>query len=188
MWSPPLAAADGSPELVIVEGVAAVEVANTPVDQQDRLPFAPSGHVEVIPEESIGTGLSADRILAAGHQQDRLADLRHRRNGSPARRGLPVSRTPRGANRHGLRGGLPLGIAVDLATDTVYVDSIIDSSTDVFDGATCNATHHSGGGQTPVSVPMGGWPSNVAVNPVTGTVYAPDNVDGEVSFFGHPVH
>ena len=85
-------------------------------------------------------------------------------------------------------GGLPLGITVDQATDTVYVDSIVDSSTDVFDGATCNATHHSGCGQTPVSVPMGGWPSNVAVNPVTGTVYAPDNVDGQVSFFGYPVN
>jgi len=26
------------------------------------------------------------------------------------------------------------------------------------------------------------------VNPVTDTVYAPDNVDGEVSFFGYPVN
>jgi DNA-binding beta-propeller fold protein YncE len=38
-------------------------------------------------------------------------------------------------------------------------------------------------GAAALSVPMGGWPSNVTVNPVTGTVYIPDNVDGQVSFF-----
>lgn len=72
------------------------------------------------------------------------------------------------------------------ASDTIYVDSIVGSSTDVFNGATCNARVTSGCGQTPVSVPMGGWPSNVTVNPTTGTVYAPDNVDGQVSFLGNP--
>jgi DNA-binding beta-propeller fold protein YncE len=79
--------------------------------------------------------------------------------------------------------GFPLGVAVDQVTDTVYADSIVGSSTDVFSGATCNASVTTGCGQVPVSVPMGGWPSNVTVNPVTGTVYVPDNVDGQVSFF-----
>jgi YVTN family beta-propeller protein len=81
--------------------------------------------------------------------------------------------------------GLPFGVALDQASDTIYVDTIVGSSTDVFNGATCNATVTSGCGQTPVSVPMGGWPSNVTVNPATGTVYVPDNVDGQVSFFGN---
>jgi DNA-binding beta-propeller fold protein YncE len=82
--------------------------------------------------------------------------------------------------------GLPFGVALDQASDTIYVDSVVGSSTDVFDGATCNARITSGCGQTPASVPMGGWPSNVTVNPATGTVYVPDNVDGQVSFFGNP--
>jgi YVTN family beta-propeller protein len=79
--------------------------------------------------------------------------------------------------------GMPFGLALDQATDTIYADSIVGSSTDVFNGATCNAETTSGCGQTPVSVPMGGWPSNVTVNPATGTVYVPDNVDGQVSLF-----
>jgi YVTN family beta-propeller protein len=82
-------------------------------------------------------------------------------------------------------GGAPFGVAVDQAADTVYVSSIIDSDVDVFDGATCNATHHSGCGETPAIVPTGGWPGDLAVYQATGTVYASDNVDGQVSFFGN---
>jgi DNA-binding beta-propeller fold protein YncE len=83
-------------------------------------------------------------------------------------------------------GGAPFGVVVDQAADTVYVSSIIDSDVDVFDGATCNATHHAGCSQTPATVPTGGWPGDLAVNQATGTVYVSDNVDGQVSFFGNP--
>jgi DNA-binding beta-propeller fold protein YncE len=83
-------------------------------------------------------------------------------------------------------GGAPLGVAVNQAAGTVYVSSIIDSDVDVFDGATCNATHHSGCGQTPAIVPTGGWPGDLAVDQATGTAYASDNVDGQVSFSGNP--
>jgi YVTN family beta-propeller protein len=78
-------------------------------------------------------------------------------------------------------GGFSYGIAVDQATDTVFAGSIVDSNLEMFDGATCNATHHSGCGQAPAARPAGGWPGNIALNPATGTVYMPDNVDGEVS-------
>ncbi|MFZ0130431.1 MAG: YncE family protein [Candidatus Dormiibacterota bacterium] len=80
-------------------------------------------------------------------------------------------------------GGVPFDIAVAEATDTVYVSSIIDSTTDVFNGATCNASVSSGCGQDPVSVPTGGWSSGLGVNLKTDTVYVADNTDGEVSFF-----
>jgi YVTN family beta-propeller protein len=80
-------------------------------------------------------------------------------------------------------GGFSYGIAVDQATDTVFAGSIVDSSIEMLDGATCNATHHSGCGQTPAARPAGGWPGNLALNPATGTLYVPDNVDGEVSLF-----
>jgi YVTN family beta-propeller protein len=78
-------------------------------------------------------------------------------------------------------GGFSDGVAVDQATDTVFADSIIDSDLEAFDAATCNATDQSGCGQTPASVPVGGWPANLALNPATGTIYVPDNVDGQVS-------
>jgi YVTN family beta-propeller protein len=80
-------------------------------------------------------------------------------------------------------GGAPFGVVVDQAADTVYVSSIVDSDVEVFDGSTCNATHHAGCGQTPAIVPTGGWPGDLAVNPATSTVYASDNVDGTVSLF-----
>jgi YVTN family beta-propeller protein len=78
-------------------------------------------------------------------------------------------------------GGFSFGVAVDQATDAVFADSIIDSDLEAFNGATCNAADRSGCGQTPVSVPVGGWPANLAVNPATSTIYVPDNVDGQVS-------
>ena len=80
-------------------------------------------------------------------------------------------------------GGDPFDIAVAEATDTVYVSSIVNSTTEVFNGATCNAGVTSGCGQAPVSVPTGGWSSGLGVNPKTDTVYVSDNTDGEVSFF-----
>ncbi len=80
-------------------------------------------------------------------------------------------------------GGDPFDIGVAEATDTVYVSSIIDSETEVFNGATCNATVTSGCAQSPVSVPNGGWSSGLAVSQSTDTIYVSDNVDGEVSFF-----
>jgi YVTN family beta-propeller protein len=83
-------------------------------------------------------------------------------------------------------GGFSYGVAVNQATDTVFADSIIDSDLEVFDGATCNAIHHAGCGQTPTSVLVGGWPANLALNPATGTVYVPDNVDGQVSIVATP--
>jgi hypothetical protein len=58
-------------------------------------------------------------------------------------------------------GGDPFALAVVEATDTVYVSAIIDSATEVFNGATCNASVTSGCGQAPVSVPTGGWSSGL---------------------------
>ena len=82
-------------------------------------------------------------------------------------------------------GGFSFGVAVDQATDTVFADSIVNSDLEAFNGATCNATDHSDCGQTPGSVPTGGWPGNIAMNQATATVYVSDNVDGEVSFSGN---
>jgi DNA-binding beta-propeller fold protein YncE len=89
-------------------------------------------------------------------------------------------------------GGNPHDIAVNPATDTVYVATITGSGPDllsVFDGATCNATDTLNCGQAPATVAVGdsgdapGNSSlNIAVNPKTNTIYA-SNV---FSFFGPP--
>jgi YVTN family beta-propeller protein len=80
-------------------------------------------------------------------------------------------------------GTQPNQITVDQATGAVYAVSETDSATDVFNGSKCNATTTSGCAQTPVSVPMGGYPGNPVVDDGTATVYVPDNGDGEVSYF-----
>lgn len=74
-------------------------------------------------------------------------------------------------------GAAPIGVDVDLATDTVYVAADASGfaspkSVYVFNGATCNAMNHAGCGQTPVAVPLGtGEPAGVAVDQATNTVY-----------------
>jgi DNA-binding beta-propeller fold protein YncE len=77
----------------------------------------------------------------------------------------------------------PSEITVDPPSDTVYATSAIDSDTDVFNGSRCNGNITSGCAQTPASVPMGGYPGNPVVDETNGTVYVPDNEDGEVSYF-----
>jgi DNA-binding beta-propeller fold protein YncE len=84
-------------------------------------------------------------------------------------------------------GGRPeRGVAVDQATGAVFVGSILDTAVDVFDGSTCDAKTTTGCHQVPVRVLTGGYPVGVAFDPANGTVYAPDNVDGQVSFFAPP--
>ncbi len=79
-------------------------------------------------------------------------------------------------------GGDPYDIAVNTATNTIYVATITHSGPDlisVFNGATCDATDRGGCGQAPATVAVGSSgnaPNNsflkLAVNPTTNTVYA----------------
>ena len=63
------------------------------------------------------------------------------------------------------------GIAVDSTTDTVYVANTAAGSVSVIDGATCNATVHSGCAHRPAVAYVGLSPRRVAVDESTGTVY-----------------
>jgi YVTN family beta-propeller protein len=69
-------------------------------------------------------------------------------------------------------GSAPAGVAVDQATDTVYVANHNEKTVSVINGATCNATDSSGCGQTPAQVHLGSFPLAVAVNQATDTIYA----------------
>jgi YVTN family beta-propeller protein len=72
-------------------------------------------------------------------------------------------------------GSSPLGVAVDQATDSVYVtESGTNDEGDtvaVINGAICNATSRAGCGQTPATVTVGEGPFGIAVNASTNTIY-----------------
>ena len=89
-----------------------------------------------------------------------------------------------------LPGGNGLAVAVDPATDTVYVTTAPPSGPDtvsVFNGATCNATHSGGCAQTPQSVTVGFGASALAVNTVTDTIYVANSADSTDPFGGNTV-
>jgi DNA-binding beta-propeller fold protein YncE len=65
----------------------------------------------------------------------------------------------------------PAGVAVDQATDTVYVTDAGGNRVSVINGATCNARRHSGCGQTPRTVRVGVGPFGIAVDQATDSVY-----------------
>jgi DNA-binding beta-propeller fold protein YncE len=91
--------------------------------------------------------------------------------------------------------GNPDAIAVDPATDTVYVVTIANrgrNRVSVFDGATCNASDSARCSQTPASVPTGDADRGqsvgyVAVDDATNTVYATNVTLGD-PFIGDRVY
>jgi DNA-binding beta-propeller fold protein YncE len=82
----------------------------------------------------------------------------------------------------------PDAVAVDEATDTVYVSTgfFNDAPTaamSVIDGPTCNAIVTSGCGQTPATMETGGFSYGVAVDQATGTVFADSIVGSDLEAF-----
>ena len=76
----------------------------------------------------------------------------------------------------------PAGLAVNQATDTIYVDNTAQNTVSVITGATCNATNISGCGQTPATTRVGRQSFGyIAVDPTTGLVYVTDYLDDAVS-------
>jgi DNA-binding beta-propeller fold protein YncE len=78
-------------------------------------------------------------------------------------------------------GNGPSSIAIDRATDTVYVTNNSDNTVSVFNGAICNAQDTSGCGQTPATVPVGSGPIGVFADHANHTVYVANFNDGTVS-------
>jgi YVTN family beta-propeller protein len=78
-------------------------------------------------------------------------------------------------------GTAPDAVAVDSTTDTAYVVNNEASTVSVIDGATCNGAKHSGCGQPPPSITVGGNPDWIALDPAIHTVYAANSNDNTVS-------
>ncbi len=72
-------------------------------------------------------------------------------------------------------------VAVDQATDTVYVANNNDGTVSVINGATCNARVTSGCGRTPPTVTTGANPQFVAADPGRHTVFTVNQSDDTLS-------
>jgi YVTN family beta-propeller protein len=79
----------------------------------------------------------------------------------------------------------PAGVAIDPATDTIYVADLQDGegpgTVSVINGATCNAATSAGCGQTPPTVTVGFGPAAIAFNPANRTVVVTNIEDTSVS-------
>ena len=62
-------------------------------------------------------------------------------------------------------GSLPDAIAVDAASDTVYVANFNSNTVSVLDGAACASP--AGCGHTLATIPVGGGPDGIAIDAVT---------------------
>jgi YVTN family beta-propeller protein len=80
-------------------------------------------------------------------------------------------------------GSGPGVLAVDQATDTIYVPNSNGNTVSVINGATCNATDTSRCGQAPATVTVGSGPGQVAIDKASHTVYVGNFNDGTVSVF-----
>lgn len=72
---------------------------------------------------------------------------------------------------HVLAGAGARGIAVNEATNTIYVANTVSNTVSVINGATCNATVHTGCGQRAAVAPVGVSPRRIAVDELTNTIY-----------------
>jgi DNA-binding beta-propeller fold protein YncE len=88
------------------------------------------------------------------------------------------ARTPHAARA----GSGPDGIALNLATDTLYASNVTGDTVSVLDAATCNATVGSGCGTQPSrSLPTGQAPQWVTVDQATDALYVPNGDAGTMS-------
>jgi DNA-binding beta-propeller fold protein YncE len=84
-------------------------------------------------------------------------------------------------------GSLPSDLAVDQATDTIYVTNFNSNTVSVIDGATCNSQVTSGCAQTPPQVPVGGGPAAVTVDQANHTAYVVNAATNNVSMINTAV-
>jgi YVTN family beta-propeller protein len=75
----------------------------------------------------------------------------------------------------------PASVALDAATQTLYVADANDNTVAVIDTATCNASTTVGCGQTPPVMTTGAAPFNIALDPTTHTLFTANFADGSVS-------
>jgi DNA-binding beta-propeller fold protein YncE len=78
-------------------------------------------------------------------------------------------------------GRAAFAVAVNAATDKIYVTNRNDATVSVINGASCNATTTTGCDQIPPRIAVGSGPTVPAVDPADGTVYETNIFDNTVS-------
>jgi YVTN family beta-propeller protein len=113
----------------------------------------------------IAVDSSTDTVYVTGQVSDDVSVIDAKTCNGRVRSGCshPPARIRAGAGAR--------GIAVNEATDTVYVANTGAGTVSVIDGATCNASVRTGCGRRAAVAPVGLSPRRVAVDPVTNTVY-----------------
>ena len=102
-----------------------------------------------------------------------LVDTRSCRAHAPAACGAPVATAPLGA--------FPVGLAVDHARHTLYVDNRADATVWALDTATCNVDDHAGCAPLGAPIPVGAGSAELALNELTHTLYVANGDDDTVS-------
>ncbi len=82
---------------------------------------------------------------------------------------------------HVALGVLPVGIVVDPATHTIYLNNMGDGTVSVIDAATCNVSNRSSCTAIAQPIPVGNGNAELALNPSTHTVYVANGGDNTVS-------
>jgi DNA-binding beta-propeller fold protein YncE len=92
-------------------------------------------------------------------------------------------------------GNLPLGVAVDESTNTVYIANALDDTVSVINGAECDAVDTAGCGERPATVTVGAFDNAVVVDPITHMVFVTNQdaspgsvsvIDGNACTGTHP--
>ena len=77
--------------------------------------------------------------------------------------------------------GAPVGLALDPRTHRLNVTGAFDSSVWILDVGRCTGSDHRGCGGRQRLVEVGSTPHAAELNLATGTLYAPNVVDNDVS-------
>jgi len=180
----------------ITSGTNTVAMINTASCNASHL----SGCAATPPTVTVGTGPNAVAVDRQAH----TVYVASGGNGSPGTVSVINAATCNATSTAGcsnlatlqVPGGNPDDIAVDAATDTLYVATVTSSGPNlisVFNTATCNATHTTGCAQKPALLSIGdsggaiGSALSLAVNPATNTIYA-TNVVFANPFVGNTVY
>jgi DNA-binding beta-propeller fold protein YncE len=83
-------------------------------------------------------------------------------------------------------GAGAFAVAINEATDTVYVANRDDGTISLIDGAGCNSSNTSGCGQVWPTVNVGGAPQALGVDELTDTVYVTNTGGNTVSVINGP--
>jgi DNA-binding beta-propeller fold protein YncE len=193
-----LAADPTAHTVYVASGANAVSMINTRSCNASR----PAGCTQTPPAVTVGDSPDA---VAIDHRTQTLY-VANQESGSTGTVSVINARTCNATNLAGcgststlqVPGGNPDDIAVDSATDTIYVATTTATGPNlisVFDGATCNATDTTGCQQTPPTLQVGDSGGgqfdsalNIAVDKVTNTIYATNTVKNTVPFMGNSVY